>query len=86
MWYGRQAFAGLKELALTDILKKITDDGYFPEVESSNYRKPLLPWKNQVTRCWSQAPTNALQLRNVTWKSRKIMKQSLDCDTRLDSG
>ena len=43
MWYGRQAFAGLKGLALKDISKKIADDGYRPEVESSNYRKPPLP-------------------------------------------
>ena len=56
MWYGRQAFAGLKGLALKDISKKIADDGYRPEVESSNYRKPPLLWKNLMTQCWSQAP------------------------------
>ena len=35
MWYGRQAFAGLKGLALKDISKKIADDGYRPEVEAA---------------------------------------------------
>ena len=56
MWYGRKAFARLKGLALKDILKKIADDGYRPEVESSNHRKPPLPRKNLMTHCWSQAP------------------------------
>ncbi|XP_022805450.1 uncharacterized protein LOC111342617 [Stylophora pistillata] len=56
MWYGRQVFAGLKGLALKEIMKKIADDGYRPEVEISNCRKPPLPWKNLMTQCWSQAP------------------------------
>ena len=56
MWYGRKAFARLKGLALKDILKKIADDGYRPEVESNNHRKPPLPRKNLMTHCWSQAP------------------------------
>ena len=56
MWCGRLAFAALKGLALKDILKNITSDGYRPEVKSSNYRKPPLPWKNLMSQCWSQAP------------------------------
>ena len=47
---------GLRWTKGASTTRHLNDDGYRPEVESSNYRKPPLPWLNLMTQCWSQAP------------------------------